>query len=44
MYHFFLIRGVSLDKLINLSETEKLFYIASMQIAQEEDANKISIF
>jgi hypothetical protein len=35
MFHHFLQRGHALSSLINLTETEKLFYIASMELEFE---------
>lgn len=32
MYSYYLDRGFDLDKLINLSSSEKAFYIASMKV------------
>ena len=37
MIHHFLQLGFDLDKLINLTTTEKSFYIASMITKMEED-------
>lgn len=36
MLHYYLEKGHSLKSLLNLSYTEKIFYIASMEVTGEE--------
>ncbi len=39
MYAHYLQRGHDLDKLINMSEVKKNFYIASMLLTREQNTN-----
>ena len=43
MYSYYLNKGVDLDKLVNLTSLEKQFYIASMFINREEEAEKFKL-
>lgn len=43
MYSYYLNKGIDLDKLMNLSLLDKQFYIASMEINREEEANRFSL-
>ncbi len=43
MLHFYLQKGFDLDKLVNLSSMEKVFYYSSMELALEEKKSQFSL-
>lgn len=40
MIHYYLQKGHDIDKLLNLSENERLFYAASILVEKEEQAKQ----
>lgn len=44
MLHHYLQKGYSHDFILDLTETEKIFYKASMEVKLEDEAEKLKLF